>query len=156
MNNYDATRFFINLVEEGVLVIRDNGSVWALKEKRNQYEYHDILPKRIDKLNNFGYQVLQIRRNGNCYKCFSHRLVWCYFNYKNEVPVGYQINHKDGIRHNNHKDNLELVTPSENIIHSIKVLGRTFPVGENHHNALLTNDAVREIKKKLARSEERR
>ena len=39
-------------------------------------------------------------------------------------PVGSDyVNHKDGDRQNNHIDNLEWVTHSENIIHSYHVLG---------------------------------
>lgn len=38
--------------------------------------------------------------------------------------TGLEVNHKDGNRSNNHISNLELVTRSENQIHSYRVLGR--------------------------------
>lgn len=37
---------------------------------------------------------------------------------------GLQVNHKDGNRFNNHVENLEWVTASENELHSYKVLGK--------------------------------
>lgn len=39
-------------------------------------------------------------------------------------PAKYQINHKDGNKHNNELSNLEYVTMSENMLHSYKYLGR--------------------------------
>ncbi len=38
--------------------------------------------------------------------------------------AGLEVNHKDGNRSNNHISNLELVTRSENQLHSYRVLGR--------------------------------
>ncbi len=43
---------------------------------------------------------------------FVHRLVW--INFVGEIPNGYQINHKDECKTNNHLVNLELMTPKEN------------------------------------------
>lgn len=45
------------------------------------------------------------------------------------------VNHKDGNKSNNHIDNLEWVTNSENCIHKVKVLGKQ--IGGDIHNARL-------------------
>lgn len=43
---------------------------------------------------------------------FVHRLVW--INFVSDIPKGFQINHKDENKINNHLCNLELMTPKEN------------------------------------------
>lgn len=44
-----------------------------------------------------------------------HRLVAEYF--IGVIPEGYEVNHKDLDKHNNHIDNLEIVTRRQNLIH---------------------------------------
>lgn len=51
-----------------------------------------------------------------------HRIVWAAFN--GPIPDGMQINHKNGIKHDNRLENLEVVTPSENTRHTFRALGR--------------------------------
>lgn len=55
---------------------------------------------------------------------------------------GFEINHKDGNPSNNDVSNLELVTKSENQLHSYRVLGRKPSIT----NAKLTLDEVKAIK----------
>jgi hypothetical protein len=52
------------------------------------------------------------------------------------------VNHKDGNRMNNHVDNLEWCTCSENELHSYRVLGKVNPIRK------LTNKQAAEIKLK--------
>ena len=49
-------------------------------------------------------------------KIYVHRLVYSLF--VNEIPEGMYINHKDGNPKNNHVNNLEVCTPSQNIRHA--------------------------------------
>lgn len=78
--------------------------------------------------------------------CRVHRLVaeaWI-----GPIPEGHEINHLDGDRANNHADNLEIVTTSENVRHSYAVLGRDPAVyGERHPNAKLTARDVRRMRR---------
>jgi hypothetical protein len=60
-----------------------------------------------------GYYIAHFSKDNKA-KCFLvHRLV--YETFVGKVPDGLQINHKDEDKHNNRLDNLEVVTPSENI-----------------------------------------
>ena len=62
-------------------------------------------------------------------------------------PKGKEINHKDGNKLNNYVDNLEYVTPKENVQHAIRVLKRTWGFkGEKHSLAKLTEENVRDIR----------
>jgi hypothetical protein len=61
---------------------------------------------------------------------------------------GQETNHKDGNKNNNRADNLEWVTPSENLKHSYR-LGLHQPTvlrGEDSGSAKLTGQQVREIR----------
>ena len=52
--------------------------------------------------------------------CYEHHLVWEQYN-KKPVPDGYIIHHRDGNKHNNCIDNLELLKNEEHVrMHSTK------------------------------------
>lgn len=60
-------------------------------------------------------------------------------------PDGMQINHKDGNKTNNRPENLEYVTPRQNIDHS-KIMGLS-PRGERSGRAKLTAEKVVEVRR---------
>lgn len=78
---------------------------------------------------------------------YVHRLM--YETFVGEIPNGYEINHIDGNKSNNKISNLELVTPSQNRLHSWHVLGNKNlkPMkGENHPRAIVSEDFVKKAK----------
>jgi len=77
-----------------------------------------------------------------------HRLVAKMF--IGSCPEGLQVNHKDGDKINNRVDNLEYVTPSENVQHSYDVLGHKIPYGVNHYRSKLNDRWVKIIRKMYA------
>jgi len=89
------------------------------------------------------YHTLYLSRPGHAQvPKYVHRLVALAF--LPSQPDGHQLNHKDGDKSNNRADNLEWVTPSQNIQHAIH--RGLFPVGEESTSAKLTNaqsDAIK-------------
>jgi hypothetical protein len=73
-------------------------------------KFHSITPKRIA----------------------VHRLVTFAWIGPQPTPAHKWVNHKDGNKSNNHYNNLEWTTISENIQHSFDVLGRVIPKGADH------------------------
>ena len=98
-------------------------------------------------LNGSGYPTTGLSLSGRKIKiCLSvHQAIWIFF--KGEIPNGYEINHKDGIKTNNNLGNLELVTRSENNKHALK-LGLVKPFyGKTCRTSKLTECDVIKIRK---------
>lgn len=98
--------------------------------------------------NKKGYQVFSIVKDGKRNTLNVHSLVAQYF--VDGRKPGLQVNHKDGDKSNNYFKNLEWVTQSENMRHSIDVLGKSFANGENHGRSKLTQSDVNDIKEMLS------
>lgn len=77
---------------------------------------------------------------------FIHRLVAAAF--LGPRPQGLQVNHKDGDKSNNAIDNLEYVTPKQNIEHAERLGLRPKKRGVEHPGARLTDDDVRAIRRR--------
>lgn len=98
-----------------------------------------------------GYYAVDIQRDQQRYRTYLHRAVWEAF--REPIPSGFEINHRDGDRSNNRLDNLELTTSSGNMLHCFQELSPSLNRvrGEEHHKAQLTADDVLTIVK-LARA----
>lgn len=92
------------------------------------------------------YPFIILCLDGKPITCSVHRLVALTFIPNPDCKP--QVNHRDGNKQNNRKDNLEWVTNSENANHAFQVLGRKSfpPCGENNHYAKLSTDDVRQIR----------
>jgi len=90
------------------------------------------------------YKRVSISVNGNIKSYLVHRLVALAFipNPKN-LP---QINHIDGVKINNHLENLEWCTPSQNTVHAMKNGLIKIIRGHNRAFAKLDDNKVREIR----------
>lgn len=74
------------------------GSVWKIQ--------------RVGVCKTYGYAIASLTKNKNSKRCFIHRLV--YTNFVDEIPQGYTVSHKNGIRTDNRVTNLRLLTIEEN------------------------------------------
>lgn len=79
-----------------------------------------------------------------------HRLVATAF--IGEIPSGYDVNHKDCNKKNNHVTNLEIVTKKRNSTHAVEH-GMLMVVGEDNPGAKLTSKQVIDIRRRLANGE---
>lgn len=94
---------------------------------------------------NCGYSMIHLCYGNKTIKAFSiHRLVAEAFipNPENKA----QVNHIDGNKSNNNVTNLEWMTPKENTVHACKT-GLRNCSGSNHHNAKLSEEDAKEIKR---------
>lgn len=85
---------------------------------------------------------------GVSFRAFLHVVVFVYF--YGEYDPNKQLNHIDGDKLNCSLDNLELVTPSQNTVHALKIGLRknNFKTKENHHHAKLNQVDVAGIRTK--------
>jgi HNH endonuclease len=140
---------------EGLYYVTSDGFVYShdrfvSRVNRSNYsEIYDIKRKgkRLSsKKNIYGYVRCGLSKKGK-YEFFSiHRLIAEAFLKKEKNQD--QVNHKNGIKHDNHLENLEWVTAKENIKHA-KDYGLINISGENHYYSKLKSSDVVEIKKLL-------
>lgn len=128
----------------GLYEVSNYGRIKSLKRfnpksgKGGRWYPERILKSRDDK---DGYIVVGLTKNGKMKLCKIHRLVLSSFcGYDNDLHV----NHIDGNKQNNHLDNLEWVTCSDNQKHAHKI-GIKNQVGSRNNGSKLTEEKVLEI-----------
>ena len=117
--------------------VSDEGQVFSKKTNR-------VLKPRIHN----GYERVALNKNGKAKDFTIHRLVATAFLIGE--PNQNMVNHKDGNRTNNHIQNLEWCTLSENRQHAYDTGLQKGRKGSAHHGARFTNEQVRDIKIRLA------
>ncbi len=96
-----------------------------------------------------GYLQLCLCRNGIPKSFYVHRLVLAAF--VSPCPEGHETNHINGIKTDNKLENLEWVTPRQNIQHSRET--GLMAIGSRHPGAKLTEEDIPHILDRLANKE---
>lgn len=122
--------------------ISENGKVWSYKRDHNS-RFKDRGFWLTIHLDGCGYSFVALTLNGKTVQPKVHRLVAETF-ILNPLNLP-QVNHKDGNKQNNHKDNLEWCTPSENILHAFKH-GLSSQKGEKNAGSKLLDNDIRVIR----------
>lgn len=125
---------------EGLYQVSTFGSV-----KTFSYNRPRLLKTKINRRSGYVYVILCNKGRSATFSL--HRLVMLCFG--GERPEGWQINHKNGVKTDNRLENLEYVTPRENILHSIDVLGAKPGNRTTGRGYKLSNDDVHAIKSRL-------
>jgi hypothetical protein len=105
----------------------------------------EVISKKTGKarklfVNRDGYVTVTYSYRGKTRNFYVHRLVAEYF--IEPIPKGMAVNHKDGDKTNNHVDNLEIVTYSENIRHADASGLRKCATGGRNSQAKLTDESA--------------
>jgi hypothetical protein len=126
-------------------LITEEGKIYSLKKNtRTRTPDNEVLSHSNSK----GYLQLTVTTPDGKKKQFVHRLVAMAFHPNpDNLP---EVNHKDGDRQNNHKDNLEWCTRLYNIKHSIE--SNLKPMGEKHPYSKWTNKQIEEVRNLLSTS----
>lgn len=122
---------------EGLYEVSNTGKVRSLKKIVNNGK------GSILKGSNDRYSTVSLYKSGKEKRRTIHRLVAETF-----IPNPHnkpQVNHKDGIRENNHIDNLEWCTSKENINHALEIGIGT--IGERNGLSKFSNKQVEDLRK---------
>ncbi len=93
-----------------------------------------------------GYFYLEIKLNHEARTVLAHRLVATAFVKNTNPRKKTEVNHKNGIKEDWIPCNLEWVTPSENVRHSLETGLKVMPKGHAVHNSILTPEQVIRIR----------
>ena len=145
MEKNEILDMFYQLVLEGKWKVEKDGRVYEFWRRRTGWL--DVPIEQKKKTSN-GYKMVRTTMEIDGIKrvvsVCSHRLV--YRVYKGEIPKGMQINHINGIKDDNRIENLEIVTPRQNVIHSIETGLTKFAYGVDSGRGVISDGEVNDIR----------
>lgn len=146
-----AEEFVYAAVTAGEIEIDPSGEIWRVAKRTGDGRggARSVRCRRVraDRLGTMGYRNIRAMIGGKRMTALSHRLIWLHFN--GPIPDGLTVNHKNGIKHDNRPENLELATDSEQLIHATHVLRKGRAANQDgmmNHAAKLTTEQVAAIR----------
>jgi hypothetical protein len=108
-----------SLIAHGVYRVEPDGKIWRVAQRDRYGKVVRLkFERRAENVGGKGYLRLTLQMPGTkiIKSVMAHRVVWEHFN--GPIDEKLQINHKDFDKQNNHPQNLEVVTQTENMQHS--------------------------------------
>mgnify|MGYP001019781356 FL=1 len=140
-------RRLIALVRESQWQIDELGQVWrTCVRKGKKGGGSHLVPcdrRRAEKRTSQGYLMVRAMVDGERIHAMAHRLVWQHIN--GDIPAGFDINHRNGIKDDNRPRNLECCSPSSNSVHA-HASGLLDQHGQNNPAAKLKDNHVAQIR----------
>jgi hypothetical protein len=127
-------RFIEEMLADPLVQVREDGTVWTRRPVKGRRLLDGWRQKAVATKD--GYGVVHYKGK----KLLMHRVVYRAF--VGPLAMDLVVNHKDGDRGNNSRDNLELVTQGKNTEHRFRVLGHAPVAGM----AKLTQAQVDELR----------
>lgn len=146
--HHQNERRVLRAIVDGLLEVDGLGYIWRIAEQRRgpgggPSRIVPVLKRRAEH-DTGNYLTVKQTVDGVAIICMAHRLVWQFF--KGDIPDGFEINHRNGIKTNNTLSNLEVVTRSENLKHSISIGIRPLQCGEDNPGAKFSDQDIEECR----------
>lgn len=128
---------------EGLYDVSDRGRVRSYKKSGTSAVQKTPNMRKL-LIGNHGYLSVNLSHNGYTKRYQVHRLVYRAF--IGTIDDDKYIHHRDHDRTNAQLDNLEQVTPSQNLHYAVEAGKPLARKGENNGRSILTEEVVREIR----------
>ena len=112
---------------EGFYQANRDGFIRSVTRTVKKWDGYKTVNGRVLKPTQTRYQMVKLSKKGQIAAFLVHRLIVETF--IGAISPNEVVNHKDGNKHNNAVDNLEICTQKQNVEHAIKVLGVNY---KNH------------------------
>lgn len=140
-------RTLLNLIVTGEWEVDRQGRIWRTKVRKGLKaggsHLVPCLRRRAEKRNPDQYLMVRAMVAGRRVCAMAHRLVWQITH--GDIPIGNEINHRNGIRDDNRPDNLLCGTAGDNIKHA-HASGLKDQFGQKNPNYLLSDNEVAQIR----------
>jgi HNH endonuclease len=134
--NDEKVKKILELIESGKYYVED-GKIFCSKTGKEKTAR-----------NGKGYKVISYRENGKKFIVLQHRVLYAYYHGLDSLDPNKTINHIDGNKDNNTKENLEQISVNENVSHAHQ--NNLLPRGSDKTLAKLDEEKVDHIRFLLA------